>query len=182
MVGYVVWEAEKKGEPTYRSMVKDDVDNVYRRKSTRYCTAHYIPHKALYKVVLEDIKRNALIAKEYEGELSEYAKKLANGNESGRFKRMQKELDKLKQRDHELDTIITKLFEQNALGVISDERFVSMSTGYEAEQKEAKARILELQEQLQQRNADGNNTTKFLNAVRKYSEITELNPSVGTGL
>ena len=152
--------------------------NVYRKKNLRYCTAHYITHKALYQLVFEDIKRNAQIAKQYEGELSEYAKKVASGNDNGKFKRLQKELDKLKQRDSELDTIIKKLFEQNALGVISDERFISMSAEYEVEQKRGAERIAELQGQLEKRDTEGSKTTKFLNAVRKYSEITELDASV----
>ena len=116
--------------------------NVYRKKNLRYCTAHYITHKALYHLVFEDIKRNARIAKQYEGELSEYAKKVASGNDNGKFKRLQKELDKLKQRDSELDTIIKKLFEQNALGVIADERFISMSAEYEVEQKKVRSVLL----------------------------------------
>lgn len=148
--------------------------NVFRKKNSRYCTSHYIAHKALYHVVLEDIKRNAQIAKEYEDELSEYAKKVASGNDNGRFKKMQKELDKLKQRDSELDTIIKKLFEKNALDIISDEQFVSMKTDYEAEQKESAKRIAELKAQLEARDTEGNSTTKFLTLVRKYSEITEL--------
>ena len=152
--------------------------NVYRKKNLRYCTAHYITHKALYHLVFEDIKRNARIAKQYEGELSEYAKKVASGNDNGKFKRLQKELDKLKQRDSELDTIIKKLFEQNALGVITDERFISMSAEYEVEQKKSAERIAELQVQLEKRDSEGNNTTKFLNAVRKYSEIDELDAAV----
>ena len=149
--------------------------NLYRQKATKYCTAHYITHKALYQVVFEDIKRNALLAKQYEGELSDYAKRVASGNDNGNFKRLQKELDKLKQRDSELDTIIKKLFEQNALGVISDERFVSMSKDYEVEQKKGEERIAELQGQLDKRDTEGNNTVRFLNAVRKYLDATELN-------
>ena len=152
--------------------------NVYRKKNLRYCTAHYITHKALYQLVFEDIKRNAQIAKQYEDELSEYARKVASGNDNCKFKRLQKELDKLKQRDSELDTIIKKLFEQNALGVISDERFILMSKDYEVEQNKSAERIAELQGQLEKRDTEGSNTAKFLNAVRKYSEITELNAAV----
>ena len=152
--------------------------NVYRKKNLRYCTAHYITHKALYELVLADIKRHAQIAKQYEDELSEYAKKLANGNESGKTKRLQRDRDKLRQRDSELATIIKKLFEKNALGVITDEQFVSMSADYGAEQKKGAERIVELQKQLEKRDTEGTNTTKFLNAVRKYSEITELNASI----
>lgn len=148
--------------------------NVYRKKNSRYCTARYITHKALYQIVLEDIKRNAQIAKQYEDELSEYVKKVAGGNDNGKCKRLQKDLNKLKQRDTELDTIIKKLFEQNALGVILDERFLTMSAEYEAEQKQTAGQIAELEAQLNKRDCEVNNTVKFLDIVRKYSEITEL--------
>ena len=152
--------------------------NLYRSRSTKYCTVHYITYKALYTLVLEDIQRNAQIAKQSEDELAEYAKHLASGNANSKHKRMQKELAKLNQRCGELDIIITKLFEQNALGVISDERFVSMSEGYEKEQKELTAKSAELQGQLDKKRADSNNTMKFLEAVRKYSDITELNAAI----
>lgn len=152
--------------------------NLYRKKSTKYCTAHYITHKALYQLVLNDILRNAAIAKQYEGELTEYAQKVASGNANDKYKRVQKELDKYKQRSSELDIIIKKLFEQNALGVISDERFLSMSADYEREQKELSSKIAELKAQIDKRDAEGSNTTKFLNAVRKYSGITELTASI----
>jgi len=54
------------------------------------------------------------------------------------------EIAKLRKRDGELDTIIKKLLEQNALGVITDERFATMAVGYESEQKAIKAKIAEM--------------------------------------
>ncbi|MDR2502047.1 MAG: DUF4368 domain-containing protein [Oscillospiraceae bacterium] len=153
-------------------------NNLYRQKATRYCTAHYITHKALYQLVLDDIRRNAAIAKQCEDELSDYAQRLASGNANHKYKRVQKELDKCIQRSGELDTIIKKLFEQNALGVISDERFLSMSADYEKKQSELSSKIAELKAQLEKRDAEGSNTTKFLNAVRKYSDITELDAAI----
>jgi len=91
---------------------------------------------------------------------------------------LQKELAQLLQRDSELDTIVKKLFEQNALGVISDERFISMSADYEDEQKRGAERIGQLQAQLKARDTEGSNTTKFLTLVRKYSDITELTANI----
>lgn len=76
-----------------------------------------------------------------------------------------KELQKLKKRSDELNIIIKKLFEQNALGVISDERFLALSAGYETEQKELSAKINELQSQLDEQETAGSNTVKFLETV-----------------
>ena len=143
-----------------------------------FCVSHYISHNALYSLVLEDIKRNAEIARQYEDELAEYAKKVASGNAGDKYSRIQKDLDKQKRRDGEIDAIIKKLLEQNALGVISDERFRTMTADYEKEQRTIGAKIMELQNQLDRRDADEDNTVKFLNAVRKYSEITELDARI----
>ena len=152
--------------------------NLYRKQSTKYCTAHYITHKALYTLVLEDIKRNAAIAGKYEGELAEYAQKIASGNADGKYTRLRKDLDKCKQRSAELYAITKKLLEQNALGGITDEQFISMSAEYEKEKKELTSKIAELQAQFDKRDAEGSNTMNFLNAVRKYSEITELTANI----
>lgn len=152
--------------------------NLYRKRTSKYCSAHYITHRALYKIVLDDIRRNAEAAKQYEDELSEFALALSKSNSKGKTKRLAKELEKLQKRNAELDAIIKKLFEQNALGVISDERFISMSAGYEAEQTELKTKIAGLQNQLDEQETANGNTEKFLNAVRKYSEITELNAAI----
>jgi len=153
--------------------------NLYRRGTKeQHCHSHYISHKALYALVLEDIQRNAEVARQYECELAEYAQKVATRNAGDKYKRFQKDVDKCRQRCGELNAIIKKLLEQNALGVISDERFVSMSTDYEREQKELSAKIVELQAQLDKRDMESSNTMKFLNAVRKYSDITELTPAI----
>ena len=152
--------------------------NTYRAKSTKYCTAHYITYKALYTLVLEDIRRNAQIAWRSKNELAEYAKQLASGSADNKYKKASKELAKLRQRVSELDVIIKKLFEQNALGVISDERFLAMSEGYEKEQKELSAKTIELQTHLDKQKYESSNAMKFLEAVSKYSDITELNATI----
>ena len=96
----------------------------------------------------------------------------------GKAKRLVKDIEKSEKRKIELDAIIKKLFEQNALGVVSDERFITMSAGYEAEQKELKAKIAGLQNQLDEQEAAHGKTAKFLELVRKYSDIKELTAAV----
>lgn len=152
--------------------------NLYRKKSTKYCTAHYITHKALYKLVLDDIREKAKFAKEHEEELCAYALKLSNGNVDEKSKRLDKELEKLKKREEELDIIFKKLFEQSALGMITDERFITMTAGYETEQQELSEKIMALQSQLDEQKALNNNTKRFLEIVHKYSEITELDSTI----
>ena len=57
----------------------------------------------------------------------------------------QQELSKAQARMTELDTLFRKLYEANALGRLTDERFVFLTSGYEDEKKSLAARIDELQ-------------------------------------
>ncbi len=81
-------------------------------------------------------------------------------------------------RRDELDIIIRKLFEQNALGVVTDERFISMSTTYEEEQTTIRERISELQIQINEKRSRIVNAEKFLTVIRRYMDINELNRGI----
>ena len=63
-------------------------------------------------------------------------------------KRQQLQLQKDEHRFKEIDNIIQKLYEDNLLGKISDERFVKLSQNYEEEQKQLQASISDLTEKL----------------------------------
>ena len=63
-------------------------------------------------------------------------------------KRQQLQLQKDEHRSKEIDSIIQKLYEDNLLGKISDERFVKLSQSYEEEQKQLQTSISDLTEKL----------------------------------
>ena len=103
---------------------------------------------------------------------------MSRNSQQAQTNQLSKELVKLRKRDSELDIIIKKLFEQNALGVVSDERFATMAVGYEAEQKEVRAKTTQLQNQLDEQEAANDNTMKFLDIVGKYADIQELDANI----
>ena len=152
--------------------------NMYRRRSLKYCSAHYITHNALYKLVLDDIQRNAKLAQLNKKELDIIALEMSKDSQQEQSRRLSKDVDKLQKRNSELDTIIKKLFEQNALGVISDERFATMAAEYETEQREVKARLAKMQKLLDEQEAASDNSIKFLNIVRKYADVEKLDARI----
>ncbi|UUZ91160.1 DUF4368 domain-containing protein [Paenibacillus sp. P25] len=85
-----------------------------------------------------------------------------------------KERDKLKKREDELQTIQRKLYEDNALGRITDEQYVALSRDFTAEQAQLKERLKPLEEQLNQVESKRENTTRFLELVRAYTDMKEL--------
>ena len=68
-----------------------------------------------------------------------------------------------------------KLFEQNALGKISDERFEKMSISYENEQSELKLKRNDLKDKIESEEKKTQSTNQFLETIRKYENVTELN-------
>lgn len=82
--------------------------------------------------------------------------------------------------DIELQTIIKKLYEDNALGLISNEQYASLSRNFVEEQAQMKERFKLLEEQLGQSESKRENSLRFLDAVRQYTNVKELTKLNGT--
>ena len=97
-------------------------------------------------LVLEDIRRNASVAavatKKYTDMLMQ-VKAAKQKKETEKHKRELKAADK---RIAELGKIIARLYEDSALGKISEERYRTMSSAYEQEQRELKEKRGQLAE------------------------------------
>ena len=78
-------------------------------------------------------------------------------------------------RDKELDILIEKLFEEKVLGNLTEERFLKLTYKYEDEQLSLKQSIKNLKKVVLEDKAHELNTDGFLETVKKYSEIPELN-------
>ena len=78
----------------------------------------------------------------------------------------------------ELDILLKKVYEDNALGRLPDKRYEMLSAGYEKEQAELEQSIKACREQLTQYDEDTDRTEEFLALVHKYTDITELTPVI----
>jgi hypothetical protein len=94
----------------------------------------------------------------------------------------QSELKALMARDKELDVLFEKIYEDNAMGKISDERFRKLGAKYEDEQKTIVERIDELKRRFDETAFRVANTDTFMEAVRKYTRIKKLTPRILTEL
>ena len=155
--------------------------NRYRTRLTvkeQYCSIHYTPRNTLTDAVLFEIRRQAAAAKAHEGNHRAYAERICGAKADKALAADRRELERMQKRHDELETIIRRLVEQNALGLIKDERFVSMTAGYEEEQAALKGRMADLQAQLTERRSQVDNTVKFLGVVQKYIDIETLDRGV----
>ena len=87
-----------------------------------------------------------------------------------------RELEKARKRIAEIDTLIQKIYEDNASGKLSDERYATLSTSYEAEQQMLKAAVPEIQEYLETETDKAVNLQQFLRKVKKITELKALTP------
>ena len=135
---------------------------------------HYIQKSALIEIVSDKLRQ---IIHECQLDQETFLKKLEQQSQAqfGKDnKRQRQQLQKGEYRSKEIDTIIQKLYEDNLLGKISDERFVKLSQSYEEEQKQLQTSISDLTEKLAKQQEDNLNISKFMARISKYTELPEL--------
>jgi site-specific DNA recombinase len=144
------------------------------RYGKEYCSSHYITFEQLYDVVLSDVQHHATL---FEENADKYIDILSKASETDKIKERNaliKEQDKAKKRSGELDTLLQKIYEDMVFGVISKERYMSMSENMEKELSVLKARSNEISAALQENDNNRTNAEKFAELIENYIGITEL--------
>ena len=78
----------------------------------------------------------------------------------------------------ELDVIFKRIYEDNISGKLSDERFIKLSRDYEQEQENLKGVVEQLRQDVKKQEKEKLNVKSFISAVKKYTDMTELDASV----
>ena len=149
----------------------------YRRNS-KDCTAHYIRTSVLRELVLGELNKLLEAVHTNEDKFVTSAMERSSAAHLQEVKKAKKLLEQSERRIDDLDKLFTRLYEDNVLGKISDERFSQMSVNYDNEQKQLKQTVSELQKfiaETEQKTADISN---FIRLVRKYTYIEELTPEI----
>ncbi len=148
------------------------------RKIKGKCTSHQIHNVQVEEILLRDLKRITAFAREREDEFVRLVTQKGEKELNRQLRENSTELARAEERIRQLDTIISRLYEDNISGKVSDERFAKMSASYEAEQKALESRASELRTFISETKEQRLNAESFLSMVRKYSEITELTPEI----
>ena len=111
------------------------------RKVSNLCTAHFIREDVLAQLVLEGLQRLLWYIQVYEKRFAQEQMERFGLQEKKELTAMRRELDK---RVIEIDRLIQKSYENMAKGLLSEERFATLTVSLENEQKQLKADIPEL--------------------------------------
>ena len=144
------------------------------RKDTSDCSMHFIREKVIYQAVLQDIQKVFQYISDYEEDFARGVLSEQRYQKKKELSSKQKELQKSKHRIEEIDMLIQKLYEDNATGKLSDERFATLSLSLEKEQRELKESVPAMEAELKEETDKTENVQQFIDKVKKLSEPTEL--------
>lgn len=146
----------------------------YRRAGDTCSGSHYLRKEVLEELVLRDLQQLISAIHFDEKQLLEKLKSRFDIQEIKKQDSLRKQLSRFKKRSKELDTIIQKLYEKQLLDEISDERFRKLTDSYESEQVELNQQIIKLQEVLISQTESKENVDKFMQTIRRYTNLETL--------
>ncbi len=136
------------------------------RTGSRECSIHSTPRHFIEPLILGEIRRITAFAREREDEFVALVEKTCERASEQELRSAKTRLSESTQRISALDHIIKKIYEDNASGRLTDERFDKMY---------AVTRLTVLIEADQD---NSKNTDRFLELVRKYTDISELTAEI----
>ena len=147
-------------------------------QSGKVCCSHNIQAKVIDQLVLETIQYACKSVRMDERAFVESIRSASEIREQSEAKKLKAALKHQEKRYAELDILLKKVYEDNALGRLPDKRYEMLSAGYEKEQAELEQSIKACREQLTQYDEDTDRTEEFLALAHKYTDITELTPVI----
>ena len=140
------------------------------------CKTHFIRAVVLEKMVWQHMEVVLSYVLRYE---DHFRRKLQEklqleGEEKIRAQRQQ--LAKAEKRIADLDRLFIRIYEDNACGKLSDDKFSMMSQNYEAEQNALEQEVAQLQQDIEVQERQNENIELFIRKVHKYEDLTGLTP------
>ena len=172
------------GEKMYLSRRKNERPEQEHMRCSTYakeqgkCTVHYIRTCVLNEIVLGELNKLLVTVKENEEEFVQTAMENSVQKKSSELSRAKQTLKQAEKRISELDRLFKRLYEDNVLGRISDERFEMMSAGFEDEQKKLKETVERLSALIDTAEQKSSEASAFLKVVHKYEHIDKLTPEI----
>ena len=142
------------------------------------CSAHYIREEVLRDVVLERIRAvTEMVHSDVEGFQEDWLQCRREDQEKS-IREDKRRLVQAKKRMADIDVLMTRIYEDMALGNLSQERYQKMAEGYEAEQARLNNEIVGLEDWVATREEMDDSFDRFAALVEKYVDIPELTPAI----
>lgn len=164
------------GSSNNGDFAQDFFDCSLHKKNREKCGSHFIRVKVLEQLVLKHMQLvmgYILRHEDYFRTVMEQQMKLESAE---KLQIIRKQLNRDEKRITELKRLFIKIYEDNASGRLSDERFDMLSQSYEAEQKQLEAKVITLRQDIEVQERQNENIEKFIQKAHKYVGIETLDP------
>ncbi len=169
---------EKRGDKVYRHKTADfytcSTYDLGKGKFQTVCSSHFIRTEVIREIVLDAIREISAYVRQNEAEFVERVREASAVQREETAKAHKRQLAKNERRVAELDNLFRKVYEDNASGKLSDERFTQLSGAYEDEQAELRQQSVILRTELEAFEADSEKAGRFIDVVRRYTEFETL--------
>lgn len=146
----------------------------YRAKYDMCNGIHYIKTSTVEMLVQVAIQKICKMALEDEEGFLNNLKVMSDKKLSEEVRAKKEELTRARMRDEELDVLIKRLYEGNAIGKIPDKQFEKLMSGYVEEQAVIEELISEATLFIEQASSEDIQTERFMSLVHRYKEVTTI--------
>ncbi len=145
----------------------------YQHRTTD-CTSHYIREQVLDRIILENLRSMTAYARENADEFYKMAAR--NGiAEAKKFnKSAEQERKQIENRIAQIDNTIRCLYEDRVVGRITPERYDSLATNYETEQRELREKLTVLEKRITEFELQDKYIKEFVERAKEYIEMPKL--------
>ena len=142
------------------------------------CTIHYIRNVALEQIVSVAVSDLADFVTCHESFFLQMIGKQQSAGKDRNIRSVKSDIAAGKHRIDEIDRLITKLYEDNFAGKLSDERYSRMAVKYEKEQAELLQSVSTKEKELAELERESVDIRLLLAGLREYSSMETLTPEV----
>ena len=138
------------------------------------CGTHYIREAVLSHLVLKHIQAVTGYILRHEAHFRTVMEEQLRLESGEQIRIRRKRLERNENRIAELKRLFIRIYEDNASGRLSDDRFDMLSLTYETEQKQLEAECVTLRQEIEVQERQNENIEKFIQTAHKYVGIDEL--------
>ena len=138
------------------------------------CGTHYIRETVLSHIVLKHIQAVTGYILRHEAHFRAVMEEQLRLESSEQIRIRRKRLERNENRIAELKRLFIRIYEDNASGRLSDDRFDMLSLTYETEQKQLENECVTLRQEIKVQERQNENIEKFIQTAHKYVGIDEL--------
>ena len=149
-----------------------------KAKNPKCNSPHIMDADLLMQTIAEVLKKIEDYSISNRAEFEALVKKNLAMQQTDQTKKQQKRIPQITTRLEQIDKVLNKLYEDNALGTIPQDRYEQMSQKYSEEYYSLKAELEQLREQLSAFENAGGRAQKFVKLIDRYADFTDLTPTI----